>query len=43
MEQHFTRIFTLSIKTIAKNGRCTSVWGHIWIEFKNFIGNNLIV
>ena len=40
MEQGFTRIFTLLIKTITKTGRCTSVWGHIWFEFKNFIGNN---
>ena len=44
MEQRFTRIFILSIKTITKTDRCTPVnWGDIWFDFKNFNGNNLIV
>ena len=30
--------FHFSIKTITKTGRCTSVWGDIWFDFKNFIG-----
>ena len=43
MEHRFTRIFIPSIKTIMKTGSWTSVWGHICFDFKNFIGNNVIV